>query len=73
MNRGTLRAEESLLLLTLEPGEIPHFDRNDKIAYSFRSLLRRPSFDQVGICASPRALVKDEPAWRHEPPEDRAA
>jgi hypothetical protein len=36
--RGTLRAEESLILLTLEPGEIPHFVRNDKIAYFFRSL-----------------------------------
>jgi hypothetical protein len=36
--RGTLRAEESLLLLTLEPREIPHFVRNDKIAYFFRSL-----------------------------------
>src|SRR5258708_687855 len=30
--RGTLRAEESLILLTLEPREIPHFVRNDKIA-----------------------------------------
>jgi hypothetical protein len=28
--RGTLRAEESLILLTLEPREIPHFVRNDK-------------------------------------------
>jgi hypothetical protein len=37
--RGTLRAEESLLLLTLEPREIPHFVRNDKIAYFYRSLL----------------------------------
>jgi hypothetical protein len=36
--RGTLHAEESLLLLTLEPGEIPHFVRNDKITYFFRSL-----------------------------------
>jgi hypothetical protein len=36
--RGTLRAEESLFLLTLEPREIPHFVRNDKIAYFFRSL-----------------------------------
>jgi len=36
--RGTLRAEESLLLLTLEPREIPHFVRNDKIAYFFRNL-----------------------------------
>ncbi len=35
--RGTLRAEESLILLTLEPREIPHFVRNDKIAYFFRS------------------------------------
>src|SRR5258708_35347062 len=44
--RGTLRAEESLILLTLEPGEIPHFVRNDKIAYFFRSLFRRygPAF-----------------------------
>jgi hypothetical protein len=36
--RGTLRAEESLILLTLGPREIPHFVRNDKIAYFFRSL-----------------------------------
>jgi hypothetical protein len=36
--RGTPRAEESLLLFTLEPREIPHFVRNDKIAYFFRSL-----------------------------------
>jgi hypothetical protein len=35
--RGTLRAEESLILLTLEPREIPHFVRNDNIAYFFRS------------------------------------
>jgi hypothetical protein len=35
--RGTLRAEESLILLTLEPREIPHFVRHDKIAYFFRS------------------------------------
>jgi hypothetical protein len=34
--RGTLRAEESLLLLTLELREIPHFVRNDKIPYFFR-------------------------------------
>ena len=39
--RGTLRAEESLLLLTLEPREIPHFVRNDKIAYFFRRLFSR--------------------------------
>src|SRR5260370_32544972 len=39
--RGTLRAEESLILLTLEPREIPHFVRNDKIAYFFRSGFRR--------------------------------
>jgi hypothetical protein len=31
--RGTLRAEESLLLLPLEQREIPHFVRNDKTAY----------------------------------------
>ena len=36
--RGTLRAEDSLILLTLEPREIPHIVRNDKIAYFFRSL-----------------------------------
>jgi len=36
--RGTLRAEESLLLLTLEPREIPRFARNDKINHFFRSL-----------------------------------
>jgi hypothetical protein len=28
--RGTLRAEESLMLVTLELREIPHFVRNDK-------------------------------------------
>src|SRR5258708_23258699 len=28
--RGALFAEESLLALTLNPGEIPHFVRNDK-------------------------------------------
>ena len=38
--RDTLRAEESLLLLTLDPREIPHIVRNDKIAYYFRSLFR---------------------------------
>jgi hypothetical protein len=37
--RGTLRAEESLILLNLKPGEIPRFARNDKIIYFFRSLL----------------------------------
>jgi hypothetical protein len=36
--RGTLRAEESLILLTLKTREIPRFARNDKINYSFRSL-----------------------------------
>jgi hypothetical protein len=36
--RGTLRAEESLILLDLKPGEIPRFARNDKIIYFFRSL-----------------------------------
>jgi hypothetical protein len=36
-----LRAEESLLLLTLKPREIPRFTRNDKINYFFRSLFRR--------------------------------
>ena len=36
--RGTLRAEESLILLNLKPGEIPRFARNDKIIYFFRSL-----------------------------------
>jgi hypothetical protein len=36
--RGTLRAEESLNLLNLKPGEIPRFARNDKIIYFFRSL-----------------------------------
>jgi len=36
--RGTLRAEESLILLKLKPGEIPRFARNDKIIYFFRSL-----------------------------------
>jgi hypothetical protein len=36
--RGTLRAEESLILLTLEPREIPYFVRNDKIVYFFHSV-----------------------------------
>jgi len=36
--QGTLRAEESLILLSLEPREIPHFVRNDKITYFFRTL-----------------------------------
>ena len=36
--RGTLRAEESLILLDLKPGEIPRCARNDKIIYFFRSL-----------------------------------
>ena len=39
--RGTLRSEESLLLLTLGPREIPHFVRKDKMAYFFRSLFSR--------------------------------
>jgi len=38
---GTLLAEESLLLLTSEPREIPHFVRNDSLAYFFRSLFSR--------------------------------
>jgi len=36
--RGTLRAEESLILLNLKPGEIPRFARNVKIIYFFRNL-----------------------------------
>jgi hypothetical protein len=39
--RGTRCAEESLFLLSLEPREISHFIRNDKIAYFFRSLFSR--------------------------------
>jgi len=42
--RGTLRAEESLILLTLKPGEIPRFAQNDKIDYFFRSLFSRQGF-----------------------------
>jgi hypothetical protein len=38
VNRGTLRAEESLILLTLKPREIPRFARNDNAKYFFRSL-----------------------------------
>src|SRR4029077_14065822 len=34
--RGTQRAEESLILLTLRSGEIPRFARNDKRNYFFR-------------------------------------
>jgi hypothetical protein len=41
--RGTLRAEESLILLNLKPGEIPRFARNDKINYfSAVCLVGRP-------------------------------
>ena len=43
--RGTLRAEESLILLNLKPGEIPRFARNDKIIYFFRSLFSLSGFD----------------------------
>ena len=43
--RGTLRAEESLRLLTLEPREIPRFARNDKINYFFRSLFSLSGFE----------------------------
>jgi len=38
VNRGTLRAEEPLILLTLKPREIPRFTRNDKINCFFGSL-----------------------------------
>jgi hypothetical protein len=37
--QGTLRAEESLIQLTLEPRGIPHFVRNDKnLSFSAASL-----------------------------------
>ena len=57
--RGTLRAEESLLLLTLEPREIPHFVRNDKIAYFFRSLFNL--WVSVLARANPRRLKPGPP------------
>jgi hypothetical protein len=40
--RGTLLAEESLILLILEPTEIPHFVRNHKIDYFLRRV-KKPS------------------------------
>jgi hypothetical protein len=43
--RGTLRAEESLVLLNLKPREIPHFVRIDKIAYFFRGLFSQIILD----------------------------
>jgi hypothetical protein len=43
--RGTLRAEESLILLTLEPREIPHFVRNDK-NLSFSAACSACGFDR---------------------------
>jgi hypothetical protein len=39
--RGALRAEESLFFLGFKQREIPHFVRNDKINYFFRSLFSR--------------------------------
>jgi len=36
--RGTFYAEESLILFTLNPREIPRFARNDTKRYFFRSL-----------------------------------
>jgi hypothetical protein len=39
--RGTLRAEESLLLLAFKPGEIPHFARNENQMHFFRDLFNR--------------------------------
>jgi len=55
--RGTLRAEESLILLTLEPREIPHLVRNDKIAYFFRILKSR--VPQCFQARNSHALRKD--------------
>jgi hypothetical protein len=43
--RGTLRGEESLILLNLKPGESPRFARNDKIIYFFRSLFSLSGFE----------------------------
>src|ERR1700747_64933 len=57
--RGTLRAEESLILLTLNPREIPHFVRNDKKKYFFRSLLKMcvGGAGDCGISPSSRGLA----------------
>jgi len=53
--RGTLRAEESLILLNLKPGKIPRFARNDKIIYFFRSLFSLSGFRGAGV--SPAAFA----------------
>jgi len=39
--RGALGAEESLILLTLNPGAIPRFARNDRKKELFRNLFSR--------------------------------
>jgi hypothetical protein len=54
--RGTLRAEESLILLNLKPGEIPRFARNDKIIYFFRSL-----FSLWGLVGAGSRLLQPKP------------
>ena len=41
-------AEESLILLTLDPGEIPRFARNDNKKNYFRSLFSVSHFSQAG-------------------------
>jgi hypothetical protein len=64
--RGTLRAEESLILLTLEPREIPHFVRNDKTAYFFRSLFtRRAGSDRMSSLPCFALLLRGNRTVRH--------
>jgi hypothetical protein len=67
--RGTLRAEESLILLDLKPGEIPRFARNDKIIYFFRSLFSLSGFGLPLCRASGRlkpTLLKPSPTFTFE-------
>ena len=59
--RGTLRAEESLILLNLIPGEIARFVRNDKIIYFFRSLYGRPMGMEQGSESLRRFLIARGP------------
>ena len=61
-SRGTLRAEESLILLNLKPGEIPRFTRNDKIIYFFRSRSRHEmsTFQSMSEKRNPNRRKKNE-------------
>src|ERR1700747_1363051 len=65
--RGTLRDEESLILLTSNPREIPHFVRNDNNNYFFRTLrcrsmeypfIRRPVSRYLHPDQQPRRLLR---------------